>query len=202
MLKLYYSPRTRAVRPRWLLEELEIPYELIRLNLSDLPQTHPEYFKIHPHGAVPALQDGDLTLIESGAICAYLTEKYAAAKLAPGLDSPQRPFYLQWMFYCGGTFEPPFTQLFQQTRGLPEAERSPVLAEKLRGEFGEVASFIDQSLKGKQFLLGDDFSTADIMLGHSLLNARRYEMLRDVPHLDSYLTRLDARPARKRATQD
>ncbi len=181
---------------------MEVPYELIRLNLAELPQTNPGYFKIHPHGAVPAVQDGNLTLIESGAICAYLTEKHATTKLAPSLDSPQRPFYHQWMFYCAGTLEPPFTQLFQQTRGLPEAERSPALAEKLRGEFGEVASFIDSSLAGKQFLLGDDFSAADIMLGHSLLNARRYEMLRDVPNLDAWLTRLDARPARKRATQD
>lgn len=65
MIKLYYSPRTRAVRPRWLLEELGVPYELVRLNLAELAQAHPEYTKIHPHGAVPALQDGDLTLIES-----------------------------------------------------------------------------------------------------------------------------------------
>ncbi len=202
MIKLYYSARTRAVRPRWLLEECEIPYELIRLNLAEISQTNPEYFKIHPHGAVPALQDGELTLIESGAICAYLTEKHPEKKLAPSLDSPLRPFYHQWMYYCAGTFEPPFTQLFQQTRGLPEAERSPALAAKLREDFSEITHFINQSLTGKDYLLGNEFSTADIMIGHSLLNARRYEMLKDVPHLDAYLNRLDARPARKRATQD
>jgi glutathione S-transferase len=202
MLKLYYSARTRAVRPRWLLEELEVPYELVRLNLSDIAQSNPGYLAIHPHGAVPALQDGELTLIESGAICSYLAEKHAVGKLAPSIGSAARPLYLQWMFYCPGTFEAPFTQLFQQTRGLPETDRSPALAEKARAEFGEVVSFIDRSLAGRQFLLGDQFSTADIMLGHSLLNARRYEMLRGVPNLEEYLNRLDARPARKRATQD
>ncbi len=202
MIKLYYSPRTRATRPRWLLEEMDIPYELVRLNLSDLPQSHPEYFKIHPHGAVPAIQEGALTLIESGAICEYLTEKYPDKKMAPPFGSDLRPLYLQWMFYCAGTFEPPFTQLFQQTRGLPEAERSPAIAEKLRVDFSEIIAYIDQSLDGKQYLLGDDFSAADIMIGHSLLNAKRYEMLKDVPHLEKYLTRLEARPARQRANKD
>src|SRR4051812_36470373 len=102
MIQLYYSPRTRAVRPRWLLEEMGIPYELIRLNLSEVPQTRPEYFKLHPHGAVPTLQDGELTLIESGAICSYLAEKYPDKKMAPLPNSKLRPLYLQWMFYCPG----------------------------------------------------------------------------------------------------
>lgn len=202
MIKLYYSPRTRAVRVRWLLEEMGLPYELVRLNLGELPQTNPGYFKIHPHGAVPAIEDGTLTMIESGAICEYLTEKHADKKLAPLPNSTLRPRYLQWMFYCAGTFEPPFTQLFQQTRGLPEAERSAAAADKARADFNDVIAFLETSLAGKQYLLGDEFSAADIMLGHSLLNARRYEMLSGVPNLDAYLTRLDARPARQRANKD
>ncbi len=202
MIKLYYSPRTRAVRPRWLLEEMGLPYELIRLNLNDFSQSQPNYLEIHPHGAVPALVDGDLTLIESGAICMYLADQYAEKNLAPPVGSHLRPYYLQWMFYCPGTFEGPFTQLFQQTRGLPEAERSPVLAEKARIDFQEVIQLIEKSLQGKEFLLGDTFSAADIMLGHSLLNAKRYQMLHNVPHLEAYLARLEARPARQRANQD
>ncbi len=202
MLKLYYAPRTRAVRPRWLLEELGVSYNLVRVNPADFSQTNPEYLEIHPHGAVPAIQDGDLHLIESGAICSYLVEKYPDKKLAPAVNSKERPDYLQWMFYCPGTFEGPFTQLFQQTRGLPEAERSAVLAEQARASFSEVIQFIEKSLQGKSFLLGDQFSVADIMLGHSLLNARRYQMLHDVPNLERYLTSLETRPARQRATQD
>lgn len=202
MIKIYYSPRTRAVRPRWILEEMGIPYELIRVNLAELPHSNPEYFKIHPHGAVPALVDGDLTLIESGAICAYLVEKYPEKNLAPVLNSNQRPLYLQWMFYCPGTFEGPFTQLFSQTRGLPEAERSPILAKKARDDFDEILNFIEKSLEGKEFLLGSDFSAVDIMMGHSLLNAKRYQMIHNLPNLDRYLSQLEARPARQRANQD
>ncbi len=202
MLKLYYAARTRAVRPRWLLEEMGIPYELVRLNMAEVEKTHPQYVKLHPHGAVPTLQDGDLTLIESGAICQYLTEKFHDRMMAPLPGAPHRALYLQWMFYCPATFEGPFTQLFQQTRGLPENERTPGLADKLRADFGEVLAFLERSLEGKQYLLGDEFSAADIMLGHSLLNAKRYEMLHNLPNLDRYLTTLAARPARQRATQD
>ena len=202
MMKLYYAPRTRAVRPRWLLEEMGIPYDLVRLNMAEVTKTHPEYQTLHPHGAVPTLQDGNLTLIESGAICQYLTEKYPDKKMAPLPGTPTRALYLQWMFYCPGTFEGPFTQLFQQTRGLPEAERTPGLADKLRGEFGEVLGFLENMLKTRQFLCGDEFTAADIMLGHSLLNAKRYEMIHNLPNLERYLDVLGGRPARLRATQD
>lgn len=202
MIKLYYSPRTRAVRPRWLLEEMGVPYELVRLNLPELEQTNPAYFELHPHGAVPALQDGSLTLIESGAICQYLTEKFPDKKMAPLPQSKDRALYLQWMFYCPGTFETPFTTLFQQTRGLPEAERNLNVAAKARADFDDVLGFLEKSLSGKQYLLGADFSAADIMLGHSLLNAKRYEMLKNLPNLEAYLERLSARPARQRANQD
>ena len=202
MMKLYYSPRTRAVRPRWMLEEMGIPYELVRLNLADLPQAAPEYVHIHPHGAVPALRDGELTLIESGAICSYLAEKHPDKKLAPAAGSKLRPLYLQWMFYCPGTLEAPFTQLFLQTRGLPESERNPATAEKARADFSEVTAFLEKTLDGRQFLLGDEFSAADIMLGHSMLNARRYQMLQNLPNLERYLSGLEARPARQRANAD
>ena len=106
------------------------------------------------------------------------------------------------MFYGPGTFEAPFVSLFQQTRGLPEAERSAPLLAKAREDFGDCAAFIEKSLNGKKFLLGDSISAADIMLGHSLLNARRYEMLSNVPNLDRYLTSLEARPARQKANAD
>ena len=75
-MKLYYAPQTRATRPRWLLEELEVPYELIRISLAQGEQKKPEYLKIHPHGLVPALVDGGVTLFESSAICLYLADKF------------------------------------------------------------------------------------------------------------------------------
>ena len=78
MLKLYHSPQSRSMRPRWLLEEIGAPYELVRVDLGKQEHKTPQYLQIHPHGPVPALVDGDLTLIESAAICAYLADKFPA----------------------------------------------------------------------------------------------------------------------------
>src|SRR5947208_1981825 len=71
-MKLYYAPQTRATRPRWMLEEIGAPYELVRLQLSKGEHKQPEHLKIHPHGAVPAFSDDEVTMFESAAICAYL----------------------------------------------------------------------------------------------------------------------------------
>src|SRR4029450_1324052 len=91
-------------------EEIGEPFELARLDMSKKEHKAPEYMKIHPHGAVPALVDGDLVLIESAAIVAYLADKFPAAKLAPAVGTPERGRYYQWLFYTIGTLEPPLIQ--------------------------------------------------------------------------------------------
>ena len=82
MLKLYHSAQSRSTRPRWLLEEIGAPFELVRVDSASRSTRRRQYLQIHPHGAVPALVDGDLALIESAAICAYLADKFPGG--APG----------------------------------------------------------------------------------------------------------------------
>ena len=135
MLKLYHSAQSRSTRPRWLLEEIGAPYELVRVDLGKQEHKTPQYLQIHPHGVVPALVDGDLALIESGAICAYLADKFPAARLAPAVGTPERGRYYQWMFYTMATLEPPLLQVFMNTVQLPEAQRS---AARRRGGTQEV----------------------------------------------------------------
>jgi glutathione S-transferase len=89
-MKLYYMPTTRAVRPRWLLEEMGIAYELVRVKITMTKQ--PEYRELHPHRKVPVLVDGEVTIFESAAICAYLADKHLEMGFAPALDSPERAF--------------------------------------------------------------------------------------------------------------
>src|SRR6266542_3578948 len=79
-MKLYYAPRSRATRARWMLEEIGAPYELARIDLSKGEQKKADYLKIHPHGVVPALSDGDVTIFESAAICAYLADKFPESR--------------------------------------------------------------------------------------------------------------------------
>ena len=75
-MKLYFAPRTRATRARWLLEELGVPYELVKLDLARQENTTPAYLAVHPLGEVPALVDGEVTLLESLAICLHLADRY------------------------------------------------------------------------------------------------------------------------------
>ena len=108
-MRLSLHPMTRATRPRWLLEELGAPYELEIVDVYKGEGKRPEdLLETHPHGAVPALTDGDLTLIESSAICLYLADQHAAGGLAPPLGSAERGRYYQSMVsHSVATAEPP-----------------------------------------------------------------------------------------------
>jgi len=201
-MKLYYCPMTRATRPRWLLEEIGSPYELVRVDLGKGEQKRPEYQKIHPHGRVPALVDGDVTLFESSAICMYLADKFPEKKLAPAPGTPARGLYYQWMVYSLATAEPPVLKVFMNTVRRPEPERNPAEAEAGRTEFREVAALLTRVLDGRPFLLGEQFSAADVMVGSIVGWARGLKLVEDYPTLKDYSRRLVERPAYKRATAD
>src|SRR5213075_2654785 len=89
MIALYHSPRTRSVRVLWLLEQLGIPYELRTMAFTPETLKGPEYAKVNPLGKVPSIQDGTLTMFESGAIVEYLVERYGDGRLAPPVGSPE-----------------------------------------------------------------------------------------------------------------
>src|SRR5262245_58438734 len=104
MIKLYFAPRTRSVRVRWLLEELGIPHDLERVEFID--PTKP-FAQRTPLGKFPVIEDGDVTLCESGAIIEYILERYGNGRLAPAIGSPLRGEFLQWMHFAEGTaFQP------------------------------------------------------------------------------------------------
>lgn len=201
-MKLYHAAQTRSVRPRWLLEEIGAPYTLVRLDMSKGEHKSPEYMKIHPHGAVPALVDGDLTLFESAAICAYLADKFPEKHLAPAVGTPARGLYYQWMFYTMATLEPPVIEVVLHTVMLPEAQRSAAAAEAGRTKFTQVAQVLEQALAGKSFILGDQFSVADVMIGSTLGWAQMMGILSGHPVLEAYVGRLATRPAFQRAQAD
>jgi glutathione S-transferase len=201
-MKLYHAAQTRSVRPRWLLEEIGAPYTLVRLDMSKGEHKSPEYMKIHPHGAVPALVDGDLTLFESAAICAYLADKFPEKHLAPAVGTPARGLYYQWMFYTMATLEPPVIEVVLHTVMLPEAERSAAAAEAGRTKFAQVAKVLEQALASRTFILGDQFSAADVMIGSTLGWAQMMGILSGHPVLEAYVGRLATRPAFQRAQAD
>jgi glutathione S-transferase len=203
MLTLYHAAQSRSVRPRWLLEELGVPYEVKRLSLSAGEHKKPEYLKLNPNGQVPTLVDGDLALFESGAICQYLTDKFPEKGFAPPVGTPDRGRYYQWIHYAMSGIEPPAVTIFMHTIMKPEAERLPQLVGPARETLLAAVGVVDQALAGREWLVGDRISTADVMLGSTLVWCSMMGLIDDrTPTAKAYLERIAQRPAYQRATAD
>lgn len=198
-MKLYYIPTTRAGRPRWLLEEMGIPYELIYVTIEMTKQ--PEYRQIHPHGKVPVLIDEDIVIFESAAICAYLADKYPEKELAPAPGSKERAYYYQWLFYATLTLEPPVEQFLFNVipnlpeKVLPETARNRISKEEAQAWFDHVCEPINDVVKDKDYLVSNRFSAADVVTGGVLLWALHLGILQTETPVKSYLLKLMQRPA-------
>jgi glutathione S-transferase len=197
-LKLFYAPRTRATRPRWLLEEMGLPYELVRLNPASKP---PNYQALHPLAHVPVLQDGDFALFESAAICLYLAEKDPEQRFSPAPGTAGRAHYYQWMFYVMTELEPQIVSYLAESRRPTEAQ-DPKHLEAVRAKLTKALDGLAQGLGEKTFLLGERFSAVDVVAGAVLAWAQSADLLGDSPALRAYAERLTARPAYKRARAD
>ena len=198
-MKLYHSAQSRSVRPRWMLEEIGQPYELATLNLQAGDQKKPEYLKLNPNGTVPTLVDGDVVLYESAAICQYLADKFPDKKLAPAIGTPSRGLYYQWIHYAMSGVEPPAVTIFLHTMIKPEAERIPVLVDEARKQLAAAVKVVDAALAGREYLLGSQFSAADVMMGSTLNWCQMMGMAGpETGNVTAYLGRLNARPAAQR----
>lgn len=198
-LTLYYTPMTRAGRPRWLLEELGVAHELVTVDLAAGMQKNPAYLAIHPLGVVPALTDENGPLFESGALCLYLADRYAEKGLAPAVDSPERGRYYQWCLFAIASLEPPVVQCYLHTVRLPENERSAQQAAEGKEQLRRCLSVLEAALQGKEYLLGATFTTADVLVGSVVNWVRAMGLLQDCPTLEAYAARLSARPAYSRS---
>jgi glutathione S-transferase len=192
MMQLYWSPRTRSFTALWLMEETGAPYERVLTDISTGAQKTPDYLAINPMGKVPALKDGDATLAEASAICAYVAERYPEAKLAPPLGDPLRAKYLYWLFFMPGCIEPAMMQI------ATKIEISPVSAGW--GEATRVFDVLDAALARGPWILGENFSAADVAIGAALnFSVRLFKMVPSRSSFDAYIARCMARPAFQRA---
>lgn len=194
-IELFYTPRTRALRVRWLLEELGIPYRLRPVDLFG-----GERNPAHPLGSVPALRVNGETLIESGAICHWLTDRFPEAGLAPAVSAAARSRYEQWMFFTPGTLEPPAFDILLHTEILPPARRVEAILPFARKRYRAVLKLLAAELAQRDYLLGQQFTTADILLGSTLMWLPG--MLQNQPEIQAYIDRLGARPAWLRAAAE
>jgi glutathione S-transferase len=199
MLKLHFAPNSRAGRIVWLLEELELPYELNRMDFHPKDLKSDEHRARHPLGRVPVLDDGDVSIFESGAIVEYILERHKNGGLKPAVDSPEFPNYLQWFHYCEGMVMPPINTIVVQTILLPEEKRDAKVLGQAQRLLTKSLAPVEESLAGKEYLIGN-FSAADVMLGHSIFMSNRCGCVTDeMTNLKAYIGRIEQRPAFQKA---
>ena len=199
MLKLHFAPNSRAVRILWLLEELGLPYELNKMAFHPKDLKSDEHRARHPLGRIPVLDDGDVSLYESGAITEYILERHKNGGLKPAVDAPEWPMYQQWFHYCEGMVMPPINTIVVHTLLLlPERQDETVRSQAQRLLTRSWAP-VNESLTGKKYLIGN-FSAADIMLGHAAVMSMRLNCIpEEMANLRGYIERLQQRPALKKA---
>jgi glutathione S-transferase len=176
MLKLYGGARSRASIVQWYLEEIQVPYEFVKLDMQAGEHLKPEYLAINPVGKVPAIVDGDFQLWESGAILLYLAEKYG--KTPPSLE--ERAVFSQWVLFANATLGPGIFVEASREREMP----------RLLTPLNEIFS-------KQAFLLGDEFTVADVAVG-SILSYIPVMLKLDLssyPSVLNYMKQLSERPA-------
>jgi glutathione S-transferase len=201
MLTLHFAPNSRAGRIVWLLEELGLPYEINKMAFHPKDLKSDEHRARHPLGRVPVLDDGDISLFESGAIIEYILERHKNGGLKPAVDSPEFPSYLQWFHYCEGMVMPPVNIIVVNTLLLPPDRRDEKALGQAQRLLNKALGPVDAALAGKDYLTGT-FSAADIMLGHACFMSNRLGCVSDeMANLKAYVARIAARPHFKTAIE-
>ena len=199
MLTLHFAPNSRAGRIVWLLEELDLPYELNRMDFHPKDLKSDEHRARHPLGRVPVLDDDEIRIWESGAIVEYILERHKNGGLKPAVDSANYPAYLQWFHYCEGMVMPPVNTIVVQTVLLPPDRRDETALAQAQKLLTRALAPVDEGLIGKDYLIGD-FSGADIMLGHACFMSNRLGCVTDeMTNLKGYVEQVAARPAFQKA---
>jgi len=214
MIVVHHLNNSRSQRVLWLLEELGVPYELKRYQRDAKTMLAPPELKaVHPLGKSPVIQDGAVTLAESGAILEYLVDRHGNGRFIPAAGTPERLRYTYWMHFAEGSAMPPLLLLliFNRIEKAPmpffvrpvaraiarRAKESFILPNNERN-----LDFMEGELRGRDWFAGGEFSAADIQMSFPLEAARARGGLDERrPRLMDFLARIHARPAYGRAVE-
>jgi len=198
-ITLYFAPRTRSGRARWMLEELGVTYDLKAIDLEKGENKKLEYLRVHPLGEVPALVDDEVTVIEPTAICMYLADRFPDRKMAPAVGTAERAAYYQWLTFAGTVVEPVVQTIFDATVTSPDPEKSPPILAAASKRWRDVGKALDQAMLGKAYFVGERMTALDVIMGSILMWAAQMDLLEDLPDLKSYTHYLSSRSAYKKA---
>lgn len=191
-LIFYHSPNTRSSGALGLLEELGAAYQLRVLNMQAGEQRAPAYLAINPMGKVPAIVHGEALVTEQGAVFLYLADLFPEKGLAPAIGDPLRGPYLRWLFFYGSSFEPALVDRAQKREPAP-------LAMSPYGDFDTMLKTLTDQLAKGPYLLGERFSVADLLWGAALTWTTGFGLIPNLPLIQAYVERINARPALARA---
>jgi glutathione S-transferase len=193
MLRLHHREKAgRPFRVRWALEEAGADYDFAVMTQEE--GRGEEHKRRHPLGRVPVLETDDGYLFESAALCLQVADLHLGANLIPPPGTYERGLVYQWTIFAMSELEPAIIRAYT-AKQAGDAERTASTQERLTNIFAA----LEKALDGHDFVTGDDFTVADIVVGGVLFAARRRELLPDSPNVNAYVERLDARPAKQRA---
>ncbi len=195
-MRLHHQPRSRSTRVLWLLEELGIPFDLTVIS-REAKQT-PEYRALHPLGRAPVLEEEGGPVFESAALLLHIADQNLDAGLIAPLGSHERALQYQWCFFGMTDIEGALMDIARQV-WQDAAEPDAGIIERATTRFVATADVIAGALGDDDYLVGNAFSVADIVIGSVLGFARSGELTELPANVASYVDRLEARPARQRA---
>jgi len=201
LIKIYHAQGTRSVRPVWLCLELGLDFEVETIPFTPEFLASPKWRAISPAGKLPLMADGEVAIFESGAIVEHILDRYGDGRLRPPPATPLSALYHQWCWFAEATLIRPvgIGRLLRYAGEGAGAAAAADAVEKAR----EALAVVDQALADERpFLLGDDFTAADVMMGYSLALLQSHRVLneRNGPSL-AYVERLKAREPLARALQ-
>jgi glutathione S-transferase len=196
MLTVHHLNNSRSQRVLWLLEELGVPYEIVRYQRHPDMRAPAELRAIHPLGKSPVITDQGHTIAESGAIIEYILDTYGEGRLIPPPKTPERLRYSYWMHYAEGSAMPPLL-LGLVTGRLGEAAKPalPFVMAQIKLHF----DYIEAELAKSPWLAGEALSGADIMMSFPLERAAKLKDAGERPHILGFVERIASRPAYARA---
>lgn len=197
MITVHHLNESRSQRVLWLLEELGAPYEIRFYERDATTRLAPAELKaVHPLGKSPVIEDAGQTLIESGAIVDYLIRRHGGGHLRPALDTADFEIYQQWLHYAeGSAMLPLLLKMYVGRLGEAGAPLQP----RIEGELANHLGYIERALQGREWLLGDALSGADVQM--SFVGEAARGLRAGYPNIDAWVRRFQQRPAYRRALE-
>ena len=192
-VKVYGVPPTRVLRALWILNELGMEYELVPLDPLSEETRSPEFRALNPTGKLPVLVDGDMVLTESAAIQLYLAEKHPESGLIPEGVTDRAQMY-RWIFFLVTEIEQPLWRIARNTAVYPEERRILADIENATRDCKEMLAVLEKHMQGREYLVGDRLSVADLNAAYTLDWARAAGLLGESPLLRAFVERMYARP--------